>query len=255
MAITACILIFITVLRSAIVWTSDKDLTMLKEIAAEGLLTQKQKSRERGAGWIAVATRMANFFGHIEVTSRAIRDRFTILVRKHKFKLAKEERASGIGGEELTEVEALLEELISINEETEKRVEDEDGERKKTVEKEKKQAMEMRQRAMEKLAETKKRQGEAEEGKSKRRRSNETFDWLREKMTSDRELREEEMKQKREERENQRDDRAMLFKEMQLLHTGSTALLKQQMEEQRKQQEQQNNQMVVMPDGCDRRWW
>ena len=104
---------------------------MLKEVAAEGLLTQKQKSRERGAGWIAVAPRMANVFTNIDVTSKAIRDRYNIPVGKHKFKLAQEERASGICGEKLTEKEALLEELISLSGETEKRAGDEDNEKKK----------------------------------------------------------------------------------------------------------------------------
>ena len=61
------------------------------------------------------------------------------------------ERQSG----ELTEAEGLLEELSEINEETERRVEGENEIKKANVEKEKNQAMEMRQRAMERYGETK----------------------------------------------------------------------------------------------------
>ena len=56
-------------------------------------------------------------FPDIEITSRAVRDRYKTLERKHKFKNAQEERGTGLGGEELTEGEMLLEELIDIEEE------------------------------------------------------------------------------------------------------------------------------------------
>jgi hypothetical protein len=47
------------------------------------------------------------------------------LVKKQKAKLAREERATGEGGEELTEREHLLEELMQIEEETEMHMEEE----------------------------------------------------------------------------------------------------------------------------------
>jgi hypothetical protein len=61
-------------------------------------------------------------------------------------------------------------------------------EKRTTVEKERGQALEMRQRAMERIGETRKR-GEEKEGKEKKgRKSGETFDWLREKAAMDRRL-------------------------------------------------------------------
>lgn len=51
--------------RSVMVWSGDKDLMMLKEMATEGVLRQKQKSRERGAAWHNVADNM-------KITARSV---------------------------------------------------------------------------------------------------------------------------------------------------------------------------------------
>ena len=63
--------------------------------------------------------------------------------------MAEEERASGISVEEQKEQERLLEELVEIGEETERRVEEENDMRKTVAEKERGQAVEMRQIALE----------------------------------------------------------------------------------------------------------
>ena len=96
-------------------------MLMLKEVAAEGTLQHKLKSRERGAGWLAVANKLKPSMLAVDITSRSVRDRFGMLARKHKVKMANEENETGGGGEELTEKEILLEELIDICEETEKK--------------------------------------------------------------------------------------------------------------------------------------
>lgn len=101
------------------IWNDKKDILLLKEIAAEGVLQHKSKSR--GAGWLVVANNLGSNFPNVEVTSRAVRDRYRMLERTHKSKMAEEERATGISGEELTEGDALLEELTEMNEETERR--------------------------------------------------------------------------------------------------------------------------------------
>ena len=48
-----------------------------------------------------------------------------MLVREHRIKMAKQEKVTGGGEEELTEKEKLLEELMEICEETEEIVEEE----------------------------------------------------------------------------------------------------------------------------------
>ena len=74
----------------SIVWSDENDYIMLKEIAAEGLLNHKAGSGERGGGWVAVANRMSDNFDELDVTSQAIRDRFSVLSKKHKRRQAAE---------------------------------------------------------------------------------------------------------------------------------------------------------------------
>lgn len=118
--------------------------------------------------------------------------------------MAREERATGDGGRELTETETLLEELIEIGEETDHQMENEEAKKKQNSEKEKAQALEMRERAMETFGETRKRatvsKGNEEQVK-KRRSSGDMFDWLREKIELDKEEKQQERKEKKEERE------------------------------------------------------
>ena len=140
-------------------WNQQKDLLLLKEIAGDGILKHKAKSRERGTSWLNVANKLVPSFPYVEVTSRAVRDRYNTLAKKHEFKNPEEERETGLGGEELTEREMLLEELIDIEEETERRIEEESDEKKAAADRDRGQALEMRQRALERLKET--------------------FDWLR----------------------------------------------------------------------------
>ena len=140
---------------------------------------QSKIQRERSTSWLNVANKMAPTFPNIEITSKAVRDRYKILQRKHKLKNAEEERGTGLGGEELTEGEMLLEELIDIEEETERRVEE--SEEKKAAGENRGQALEMRQRALERLGETRKLGPKKGGTGEKRRKSGQTFDRLREK--------------------------------------------------------------------------
>lgn len=167
-------------------------------------MQHKMKSRERGAAWLYVANRLAPSFPSVEITSRAVRDHFKVIERKRKFNMAEKERSTGIAGDELTEAEGLLEELIDISEKTEKRIEEENETRRGVIEKEKVQGIAMRQRAMESIGETRNGHGrENENPEKKRRRSGEaTFEWLREKAAMEKNFREEGLKERREEQES-----------------------------------------------------
>ena len=76
---------------------------MLKEVAAEGVLQHKLKTRERGSGWLAVANKLKANIPAVDITGLSIRDHFGMLARKYRIKMAKHEKESGGGGEELTE--------------------------------------------------------------------------------------------------------------------------------------------------------
>ena len=149
----------------------------------EGVLQHKLKTRERGSGWLPVANKLRANIPAVDITGRSIRDHFGMLVREHRIKMAKQEKVTG-GEKELTEKEKLLEELMEICEKTEERVEEENEGKKQSVEREKAEAIEMRDRAMGRYGGTKKRAPDGQDNvKSKkwRRKSGDTFEWLREK--------------------------------------------------------------------------
>ena len=55
------------------VWSEQRDVTFLREVAAEALLTKKEKGRE--AGWKTVANNLNPVFD-TELTSRSVRDHY-----------------------------------------------------------------------------------------------------------------------------------------------------------------------------------
>ena len=57
-----------------LVWNQKKDLCLLKEIAVEGALQHKAKSRERGTSWLNVANKLAPSFPDIEIMDRKLKE-------------------------------------------------------------------------------------------------------------------------------------------------------------------------------------
>ena len=118
-----------------------------------GVFNHRSGSRERGQAWKNVSTNL-NVIEGIDVTLRAVRDRFTHLAKKQKVKNSDEVKASGLGGEELTEFDILIEDLISLSEDSDARQELESENKKAANEKEIQKAKDIRQTAMERLSET-----------------------------------------------------------------------------------------------------
>ena len=126
------------------------------------------------------------------------------MARKVKAKLATEERASG-GGEVLqSDADKLVEELITLRDESEKESEEQSEAKTKAVANEKKQALEITDRALDGIGETRKRneQERAEEkktvGKKRRSSGGDLLEWLREREESDLEIKKQERKEKKE---------------------------------------------------------
>lgn len=69
----------------------DMDLTMLKELAAEGVFRVKPNTRGKGAAWARIVNHL-NQLKEFTVTPKALRDRFKTLSDKLKAKLAKEKK-------------------------------------------------------------------------------------------------------------------------------------------------------------------
>ena len=162
---------------------------------------------------------------------------------KVKAKLAKEERASG-GGEVLqSESDKLVEELFTLRDESEKKGEDQSEAKREAVVNEKKQALEMRDRALERVGETRKRNEEerAEEkktvGRKRRRSGGDMLECLRERAESYLEIKKQEIKKKRGEREAM--EAKGLEQQQQQQQQQILQVLQQQQHYQQQQQQQQ----------------
>ena len=89
------------VIRSIMVWTQEKDVKLLRAVAAEGVfINSRAGSRERGASWQVVASSLVA--EGMPVISRSVRDRFNILAKKWRVKVRQEERESGGGDKEMS---------------------------------------------------------------------------------------------------------------------------------------------------------
>ena len=94
-----------------------------------------------------IATNL-NGYPNFSVTLCAVRERFTTIMRKYKAKIRKEVQGTGLGGQELTEYKTVVEDLIERYEESELKSEQEVTD-KKSIEKDKQTALDIRKTAME----------------------------------------------------------------------------------------------------------
>ena len=158
-----------------------------------------------GMQWQKVADNMS-VMGQ-DIPTRAVRDHYKMISKIYRARMAREERATGEGGAELTEDEMLLEELIDVEDETDRQMEYETEAKNQRIENERGQALEMRERAMEGIGQTRKRMGGTSESDGtvqKRRRSGEMKEWLQERIELEKEEKEVKQTEKREHMEAQR---------------------------------------------------
>ena len=90
----------------------------------------------------------------LAVTARGLRDHFTTFMKRYKSKTRREVTGTGVGGEELSENEQLLEDLIERFEDSERRTEADTQKKQSDIENEKKKAQEREKKAMERFGET-----------------------------------------------------------------------------------------------------
>ena len=176
---------------------------LLQEVAADGVMHQKPKSRDTGSAWQKVADSINSLPGY-EVSSRSVRDRYNNLAKKHKIKMGQEERSTGGGGSELDESESMLEDLIEVNEESEQRAEEKNNPKQILVNEDKARANEMRKRAMETMGETKAKTGEGCKEEKRRRSAGQSFQWLQEAIKAKQRQADEEKKHENKREEERR---------------------------------------------------
>ena len=214
---------------------------MLREALTSEAYNFKPKSSERGKVWEGIAA----YFNSLKrpefrVTARVVRDRYALLISRHKLKQREEEKASGIDVPEPTELDTLLEEIREREKIAEEKTDALKNEKKAKDEKEKAAAEEIRQAALHTIKRKSDDSGEKSK-KSKLRRS--TFDaieFLAEKSEKERELKKEELAVKKREldlAETRQEEAA------QQQQTVFSALMNQMQQQQ--QLQQQNLQIML----------
>ena len=188
-------------------WTSDHDVMLLREMIARDLFSFKKGSVARGERWEAITAKLNQVKiprFHLK-DKRAVRDRWVLLQKKYKTKMREEEAATEISVDEQSEIDVLLEELVEKEESLSKL---EDAQSRKQKE-DKSKAENIRQKALERYSETKKRQStqngdECEEKPKRQRRSARTeplIEFMQEKAKTERDLRQQELDLRRLEQE------------------------------------------------------
>lgn len=213
-------------------WTEEHDVLLLREILGSNVFVVKKGSPARGLAWEAIVESL----NKIESPKfqlkdkRAVRERWVLLRKKFTKKMSEEEKESGISVDDLTEREALIEELVS-REDTATADADFAS---KQQDKDKETAEEIRKKAMENLRETNKRKSE-KDGSPKRRKSGQRcaqplVDFLREKADADREVRRQELDMKKKEQESQQQVMQSLLQEQQKINGALLTVLQKVIE-------------------------
>ena len=176
-------------------WTEEHDVMLCREILTEEPFNFKHGSRERGRCWDHIADTL-NKVDQLKfnVDQRAVRDRFVKLEKAFKKKTREELRASGIAPNEPSELDQALEDIIEKIHFAEQQKEASCAEKQQEIEKEKETAEAVRRRAMERLSESRAREG------CRKRKGGETSEYvgyLREKREVDMKVRENQVDLKR----------------------------------------------------------
>ena len=123
---------------------------MLCEAVTSEPYNFKPKSSERGKVWESIAAYLnSRKTPEFRVT---VRDRYALLISRHKLKQRKEEKASGIDVPEPTELDTLLEEIREREKTAEEKIDALRSDKKAKDEKEKAAAEEIRQVAVQTMA-------------------------------------------------------------------------------------------------------
>ena len=158
-------------------------------------VSRREVERERAKLWEQIAMSLNSVsVPQFSVTLRSVRDRVNlVLIKKHKKKVAEENKASGITPDEPSEFELGMDEICEKAEAADRDQQVMSEEKKANLEKEKKQTEDMRAKALEKVGETKKEWQivmmvvESLEKKKKRTRRSgtDTIAYLKEKSAKD----------------------------------------------------------------------
>ena len=162
-------------------WTYEHDMYLGREVLLIKPYQFKSGSKESGTAWTSIAKDLNKITEvKFNVSQKAVRDHCRNLLEKHKRKMRKEEGESGTTEEE-TELDNLLQNIKEEWEEAASEYDEQAKERLKLAETEKTNAEDIRQKAMESFAETRKRKNKEDVSprSSKRNNGGETMLYLK----------------------------------------------------------------------------
>ena len=230
-------------------WTKDHDILLVREVLAIDPFSEPKGSRERSSLWEEIAHHFnAVSDPKFTVTARSVRDRVNlVLIRKYEKKIADEEKASGIEVDPPSEFDNAMEEICEKAASSDKEQQNLSQGRKEKIDKEKKEAEEIRNKALEKVGETRKRQqlneGSTEDvkpGKRMRRSGNEAVEYLKEQSK----FKKEELQLQREAQASQEKRQDEMSRQL-LLQQQQQQTMFSAFQEQQQQQFQQLGQMQL----------
>ena len=199
-------------IRKSMQWTREHDILLCREALA--LEVYKHKKGTNEAGRLCQTVRFKS-----NLSQRAVRERFNLIQGRFKENEKIELAASGISAPEQDELDVLFENIAERE----------------------RDAIDIRNQALERMGQTKKRKsedGQEPKERKSRRSSNEALQFMQEKAESDKAFREEELKIRKKEEET----KAAQF---QAMFTQQQSFL-QAMTQQQAQQQQQNQHMQML---------
>ncbi|KAK3744556.1 hypothetical protein QZH41_003496 [Actinostola sp. cb2023] len=159
------------------VWSKDHDILFCRELLVTEPYLYKTRSTEKGKAWETIAINLNDIQNpKFKVTSRSVRDHYTLITYKKAQQLKEEEKASGIDVTP-TELDILLEEILEKQKAAKAEIASGDM-LKKNAEKDRASAENIRKQAMERMSETRKREEDDDDDEEipakKKKRQDET---------------------------------------------------------------------------------
>ena len=246
------------IFRSRMKWSDSHDIVLLREILLFEPWVHKFKTEERAKVWCQIAESLNSLENILfQVTDRSIRERYGVLEKKFKQRDADEIKASGIAPKEPSEKDIALQDIMERFREAELLSQKASNEKVEKAAKDAKKGEEMRLKAAETFASTKKRHsvenGEQEKVKRSRRTGNDTLDFLKERSSEDLLVKKEEMALRRLEFTQNQEKQRIREQEMraqqneaQRNHEAMIALIQNQQHQQNIMMQQQMESMRAM---------
>ncbi|XP_072173909.1 uncharacterized protein [Diadema setosum] len=192
-----------SVLKMNVNWTEEMCLMLCREVDFINPFKHKQRTKESSKAWEDITSNLKKH--GLNVTKRAVRDKYYKLKENVMKKNKTEEKSSGIAPEHNdteAELTQIIEELTEVeNDSKELLTQKQQQEEKKQLD-----GVEMRKRALESFTETNKRTNSEKGARKRRNTGSDTTEYLMKKLEMERDLKDRELQLRREEMESKRQE-------------------------------------------------